>query len=134
MNIKLDEDTLRLMNVFSTATGITPRDCLLVDDKIVFVVSQGQAGIAIGKSGVKIKVLQAMLKKEIMVIEYSDDPVKFVENFVRPNRLISGYMTVDPGSEKEVHASIDGRVSGMKVKLLKTLMQRYFNIMSINIK
>ena len=105
-----------------------------MDDKIVFVVSQGQAGIAIGKSGVKIKVLQAMLKKEIMVIEYSDDPVKFVENFVRPNRLISGYMTVEPGSEKEVHASIDGRVSGMKVKLLKTLMQRYFNIMNINIK
>ncbi|MCL4406745.1 NusA-like transcription termination signal-binding factor [Candidatus Parvarchaeota archaeon] len=134
MNIKLDEDTIRAMNVFSSVTGVSPRDCLISDDKLIFLVNQGQAGMAIGKNGIKIKVLESMMKKEVMVVEYSDDPVKFLENFIRPNLLISGYLTVGQEAEKQIHASIEGKVSGMRVKLLKTLMQRYFNIMSINIK
>ena len=77
-----------------------------------------------------------MLKKEVVVIEYSDDPVKLFENVIRPNKLISGYITANKkGDEaKKVEASVDGKISSNKIKLIKMLMQRYFNIVSINIK
>ena len=136
MNIKFDNDIILSMNLFFDVTTVMPRDCINFEDKIVFVVNQGQAGLAIGKNGVKIKMLQEMLKKEVTVIEYSDDPVKLFENVIRPNKLISGYITVN-GKEDEsrkVEASVDGKISSNKIKLIKMLMQRYFNIVSINIK
>ena len=40
-------------------------------------------------------MLQEMLKKEVIVIEDSDDPVKLFENVIRPNTLISGYITIN---------------------------------------
>jgi N utilization substance protein A len=136
MNIKFDSDIILSINLFSDVTSVMPRDCVNFEDKIVFVVSQGQAGLAIGKNGMKIKMLQEMLKKEVVVIEYSDDPVKLFENVIRPNKLISGYITANKkGDEaKKVEASVDGKISSNKIKLIKMLMQRYFNIVSINIK
>ena len=136
MNIKFDGDIILSINLFSDVTSVMPRDCINFEDKIVFVVNQGQAGLAIGKNGVKIKMLQEMLKKEVTVIEYSDDPVKLFENVIRPNKLISGYITVHGKEDesKKVEASVDGKISSNKIKLIKMLMQRYFNIVSINIK
>ena len=136
MNIKFDNDVILSMNLFSDVTSVIPRDCIAFEDKIIFIVNQGQAGLAIGKNVIKIKMLQEMLKKDIIVIEYSDDPVKLFENIIRPNKLISGYITnLDASKDgKKVEASIEGKVSNSKIKLIKMLMQRYFNIVSINIK
>ena len=136
MNIKFDNDIILSMNLFSDVTSVIPRDCINFEDKTIFVVNQGQAGLAIGKNGIKIKMLQEMLKKEVIVIEYSDDPVKLFENVIRPNKLISGYITVSGNSQnnKKVEASVDGKVSNNRIRLIKMLMQRYFNIVSINIK
>lgn len=136
MNIKFDGSIILSMNLFSDVTSVIPRDCINFEDKILFVVNQGQAGLAIGKNGIKIKMLQEMLKKEVIVIEYSDDPVKLFENIIRPNKLISGYITAAGKEEdsRKVEASIDGKISTNKIKMVKLLMQRYFNIVSINIK
>ncbi len=136
MNLKFDNDIILSMNLFSDVTSVIPRDCINFEDKIIFVVNQGQAGLAIGKKGIKIKMLQDMIKKDVIVIEYSDDPVKLFENIIRPNKLISGYITVSGNTQtdKKVEASIDGKISTNKIKLIKMLMQRYFNIVSVNIK
>ncbi|MCL4391675.1 MAG: NusA-like transcription termination signal-binding factor [Candidatus Parvarchaeota archaeon] len=136
MNIKFDGDVILSMNLFSDVTSVIPRDCINFEDRIIFVVNQGQAGLAIGKNGMKIKMLQEMLKKDVIVIEYSDDPVKLFENVIRPNKLISGYITADRNMQdnKKVEVSIDGKISNNKIKMIKMLMQRYFNIVSINIK
>ncbi len=133
MNIKLDSDTLSAMRVFSDITNVTPRDCIVNEDRLIFVVNQGQAGLAIGKNGVKMKVLHEMLKKEIVVVEYADDPIKLLENVIRPNKLLSGYMTSQDDSRK-VNVEIEGKINSYKIKLIRLLMQRYFNILSINIK
>jgi N utilization substance protein A len=134
MNIKFDGDTISSMNVFSDVTTIIPRDCLNEEDRIIFVVNQGQAGMSIGRNGTKMKMLHDMLKKEILVIEYSDDPVKFLENIVRPNKLVSGYVAGGVDSDKKLEASVNGKINHAKLKLAKMLMQRYFNIMNINIR
>ncbi|EFD92512.1 MAG: NusA family KH domain protein [Candidatus Parvarchaeum acidophilus ARMAN-5_'5-way FS'] len=136
MNIKFDNDIILSMNLFSDVTSVIPRDCIHFGDKVLFVVNQGQAGLAIGRNGVKIKMLQDMLKKDVIIIEYSDDPVKLFENIIRPNKLISGYINVAGNAQdsRKIEASIEGKISNNKIKLIKMLMQRYFNIVSINIK
>ena len=122
------------MNVFSDVTSIPARDSLTEDDKIIFVVSQGQAGISIGKNGTKIKMLQEMLKKEVIVVEYSDDPVKLFENMIRPNKLLSGYVAKDQDNSKKLEVTVETKLSYSKIKLIKSLMQRYFNITNVNIR
>jgi N utilization substance protein A len=134
MNIKLDSDTISSMNVFSDVTSVVPRDCINSTDKIIFIVNQGQAGIAIGKNGTKTKMLQDMLKKTVLIIEYSDDPVKFLENILWPEKLVSGYVASNIEEGKKLEASVHGKINNSKLKLAKTLMQRYFNIISINIR
>ncbi|MCL5009817.1 MAG: NusA-like transcription termination signal-binding factor [Candidatus Parvarchaeota archaeon] len=134
MSIKLDSDTISVMNVFSDVTSIPARDSFVEDDKVIFVVSQGQAGIAIGKNGVKIKMLQEMLKKEVIVIEYSDDPVKLFENVIHPNKLLSGYVANDQDGSRKLDVYVDAKPSRSRVKLVKSVMQRYFNITNVNIR
>ncbi|MCL4399258.1 NusA-like transcription termination signal-binding factor [Candidatus Parvarchaeota archaeon] len=134
MSIKLDSETISSINVFSNVTAVFPRDCIIEPNRIIFVVNQGQAGMSIGKNGSKLKILESMFKKDVLVIEFSDDPVKFLENVLRPNKLISGYIATDNKDVKKLEASIQGRLSISKIKLAKSLMQRYFNIMSINIR
>jgi hypothetical protein len=53
MNIKFDSDIILSINLFSDVTSVMPRDCINFEDKVVFVVNQGQAGLAIGKNGIR---------------------------------------------------------------------------------
>ena len=78
-SIKLTTDQMRLISLFQNVTKTTARDCL--DDekqnKIIFVVNEGKMGLAIGKGGSNIKSLQNVLKRNVELIEYFDDPIKF---------------------------------------------------------
>ncbi len=133
MNIKLDSETLSSMSVFSNTTGVMPKDCMQLDDKFLFVVNQGQAGMSIGKNGVNVKMLEKMFSKEVLIVEYADDPVRLLENIIRPVKVLSGYVTETTNSKK-IQASIDGKLALSRLRIAKTLMQRYFNITDINIK
>lgn len=121
------------MNVFSTITSVQPFDCIRADDEMIFVVNQGQMGLAIGRGGINVKTLERLLKKSIIIVEYFDDPVKLLEGIFKPKKMLSGYVSTTDGS-KTVEVSVDGRINLDKIKLGKLLIQRYFNIASINIR
>ena len=52
-SIKLTTDEMRLMSLFQSRTKVTARDCLDDQkyDRIIFVVNEGNMGLAIGKNG-----------------------------------------------------------------------------------
>lgn len=134
MRIKLDGEMLSYMHTFSDVTGVTPRDCLFFDNSIVFTVPQGTIGQSIGDKGVKVKLLEKMFNKSVAVVEYADDPVKFLESVIYPAKLISGYVSSDNLNGQKLEAKIDGRVNYNRIKLIKLLMERYFNLKSVIIK
>ena len=74
-SIKLTMDQMRLISLFQNVTKATARDCLDDEkqDRIIFVVSEGKMGLAIGKGGSNIKSLQNILKRNIELIEYFND-------------------------------------------------------------
>ena len=82
---KYDLQTIGLISLFEKITR-THAKRLFTDKRgqLVFIVEEGQAGKAIGKSGMNIHKLQRMFKKRIKVIEFNQDPKDFIKNCIAP--------------------------------------------------
>jgi len=91
MGIKISTDEIKYIGLFESMTGATVKDCIFEDNKnkIVYVVKEGDMGLAIGKNGANAQRVKETLNKPIDIIEYSDDPVKFIKNIIWPVKVKS---------------------------------------------
>jgi len=71
-------------------TKATALDCVIDDrfDRVIYVIRQGDMGLAIGKKGENIKRLQSVLGKRIEMVEYSEDPAVFIANIFKPATVV----------------------------------------------
>jgi len=78
-SIKLTTEQMRFISLFQNVTKSSARDCLDDEkqDRLIFVVNEGKMGLAIGKGGSNIKSLQNILKRNVELIEYNEEPIKF---------------------------------------------------------
>ena len=138
--IKLTTDQIRLISLFQNVTKTTARDCL--DDekqnKIIFVVNEGKMGLAIGKGGSNIKSLQNILKRHVELIEYFDDPIKFLKNIFNP-KLVNE-VKLDTKQDGSSHAIVivdhgkKGLVvgrEGRNAERARLFAKRYFDISNV---
>ena len=138
--IKLTTDQMRLMSLFQNVTGATARDCVEDEkqDRVILVVNSGKMGLAIGKGGAHIKNLQNIVKKNVELVEYDDDPAKFLTNILtsklvsevkinkRADGSLQAIVLVDP-RKKGIVVGREGR-NAEKARLLA---RRYFDITSV---
>jgi len=80
MEIKLDDSSLKLISLFESVTRAEVRDCLSIEDRVIYIVNKGQAGAAIGEKGDNIHRLRDILRKNVEIIEWSDRPEDFIRN------------------------------------------------------
>ena len=139
-SIKITTDQMRLMSLFQNVTGATARDCVEDEkqDRVIFVVNAGKMGLAIGKGGSHIKTLQNIIKRNIELVEYSDDPTVFLKNMLnsklvsevkikkRADGTLQAIVIVDP-RKKGIVVGREGR-NAEKARLLA---KRYFEISSV---
>ncbi len=139
-SIKLSTDQMRLMSLFQNVTGATARDCVEDEkqNRVIFVVNEGKMGLAIGKGGSHIKNLQNIVKRNVEIVEYSNDPIKFLKNILnsklvlevkmnkRDDGTLQAIVTVDP-KKKGIVVGREGR-NAEKARLLA---KRYFEISSV---
>jgi len=139
-SIKITPDQMRLMSLFQNVTGATARDCVEDEkqDRVIFVVNAGKMGLAIGKGGSHIKTLQNIIKRNIELVEYSDDPKVFLKNMLnsklvsevkinkRADGTLQAIVLVDP-RKKGIVVGREGR-NAEKARLLA---KRYFEISSV---
>ena len=139
-SIKLTTDELRLMSLFQSRTKVTARDCLDDQkyDRIIFVVNEGNMGLAIGKNGSNIKSLTNLLKRNIELVEFFDDPSKFLKHVFNSKFINEIKLTekVDGSSQAIVlvDASKKGLVvgrEGRNAERARLLAKRYFDISSV---
>ncbi|CDI05210.1 NusA-like transcription termination signal-binding factor [Candidatus Nitrosotenuis uzonensis] len=138
--IKLTTDQMRLISLFQNVTGASARDCVEDEkqNRVIFVVNEGKMGLAIGKGGSHIRNLQNIIKKNVELVEYSDDPVKFLKNMLN-NKLVS-----DVKLNKRLDGStqaiviVDAKKKGIVVgregknaEKARLLAKRYFEITSV---
>jgi N utilization substance protein A len=131
---------MRLISLFQNVTGASARDCVEDEkqNRVIFVVNEGKMGLAIGKGGSHIKNLQNIVKKNVELVEYSDDPINFLKNMLNPklvsevklNKRLDGstqaIVLVDP-KKKGIVVGREGR-NAEKARLLA---KRYFEITSV---
>ncbi|MEM3144259.1 MAG: NusA-like transcription termination signal-binding factor [Candidatus Nitrosotenuis sp.] len=138
--IKLTTDQMRLISLFQNVTGASARDCVEDEkqNRVIFVVNEGKMGLAIGKGGAHIRNLQNIVKKNVELVEYSDDPATFLKNMLNPklvnevklNKRLDGstqaIVIVDPKKK----GIVVGR-EGKNAEKARLLAKRYFEITSV---
>ena len=139
-SIKLTTDQMRLMSLFQNVTGATARDCIEDEkqDRIIFVVNSGKMGLAIGKGGVHIKSLQNMVKRNVELVEFHEDPAKFLTNLLNPKLVSEVKINTRLDGSKQAIVMVDPRKKGIVVgregrnaEKARLLAKRYFNITNV---
>ena len=137
--ITFDEQTIKYVALFQDLTHTTVVDCVDADDRLVFVVKEGDIGMAIGKKGENVAKLKRLLNKEIHVVEFSDEPEKFVANVFR-NYDVKGVAIEQRGDITHATVTVDsskkGRAigkEGRNLRLSRDLIARHHPIQSVSV-
>ena len=140
LTIKLTTDQIRLMSLFQNVTKTTAHDCIedVKKDRIIFVVNEGRMGLAIGKGGSNIKNLQNILKRNVELVEYCEDPIKFLKNILNPKLINDVHLNDRSDGSKQAIVIVDSSKKGLLVgregrnaEKARLLLKRYFNITNI---
>ncbi|MFC1768887.1 NusA-like transcription termination signal-binding factor [Nanoarchaeota archaeon] len=134
--IIFDVKLMKLISMFESLSGAHVKDCLDMDNYIMFIVDNGQMGKAIGKSGSNIKRIENALKKNVKVVEFNEDINEFVKSLLYPTvpeevQLEGGVLTIT-GKDARTRGIIIGR-DRSKLKFIKQIIGRYFSIEDIKV-
>lgn len=139
MTVTLTNDDIKLMNLFSSFTGVGANDCFISGTNIVFLVDSSDIGKAIGKQGSNVKKMAAKLNKRIEIMEDDENPAEFLKKAFRDVRF-QEVKVAGEGSEKRLEANLDYEnkqkmlQNSQKLKLVKGLIERNFNITQLKIR
>lgn len=139
MGVKLSTESIRYIALFESLTGANVKDCLIYDDKVIFVVRKGDMGIAIGKGGINVEKAKEIIGKRVEVLEHSDDPAEFIQNLVRP---VKAKVDILEKEDKkiaiiQVPAQYKGLVigkGGKNINKVKELVRRHHDIETVIVK
>ena len=140
--IKLSSDELSLMSMFQEMTGATARDCVIDDkrDRVIFVIAQGQMGLAIGKGGASVKKIERAVRKPVEVVEWAEDVeglvrntlgAKFVQE-VRVSEMLDGTKAVVVVVDSRKKGAVLG-LGGKNAEKVRLLARRYFEVGNVQI-
>ena len=137
--ITFDEQTISIIRFFERTTGARVRDCVDSEDKLVFIVEPGFVGKAVGKKGEIASKVRKMLKKDVLVVEYSQKPDAFIANIFHQFKVQGVEIEERP---KGIHATVKvdpnlkgkaiGR-DGRNLRLARQIVRRHHSIDSISV-
>jgi N utilization substance protein A len=139
MAATLSLEDIQLLNMLEQRTGAQGIDVVRTEDKIIFVVSAGHAGKAIGKGRENLRRLEREFGKGVDVVETADTLDAFAHNAFKPAVL----RTVDVREEngnKKVFIKVDANQRGLAIgrngetiKKARVLLQRRFGVADVKI-
>jgi N utilization substance protein A len=137
MTIVFDTESIKAINLFETVSQSYVKDCIIMDDRIYFLVEEGNLK-KIRENGRVIKNLEKMLNKKILIFEYNKDISTFIKNSIK------GIRKIKIRNEKErtiVEISVDSSFKsiaigkdGKNIKALRQILKRNYNIDDLVIK
>jgi len=140
--IKFTSVEMRYIALFQSITGATVKDCIVDGDlnRIIFVVKEGSIGMAIGKRGKNIHLLEKMTGKKHEVIEHSDNPAQFIKNALKPAKVDEVRITERMDGKTIAVISVNPRDKGVAIgkngrnaERIRFLAKRYFQIQNVSI-
>jgi len=137
--IKLSMEEMRLIALFENITGATANDCIIDNDRIIFIAKAGEMGLAIGKGGKNINALRKMTGKPIEVVEFADTVEGLVKSCLAPAKVKEVRITERP-DRKIVVVEVEPKdkalaigKNGRTIDKTRMLAKRYYQIDHVQI-
>jgi N utilization substance protein A len=140
--IKFTSKEMRYISLFESITGANVKDCIVNEEqsRVIFVVKEGEIGMAIGRGGRNIHTLEKMTGKKHEIIEYSERPAQFIKNALKPAMVKEVRITERPNGKTMAVVTVDPRDKGVAIgkngknaERLRFLAKRYFEIENVSI-
>ncbi|KLK88101.1 transcription elongation factor NusA [Methanoculleus sediminis] len=113
-------------------TRATALDCIIDErfDRIVYLIKEGDMGLAIGRKGSNIRKMQRVLGKRIEMVEYSPEIEQFAKNVFKPADVV-GVAKGDDGKLTVYISPNDLGIAigkgGCTIEKARLLLARYFD-------
>ncbi len=131
--MKLDIFSIQSITLFENITGAKVKDFFDEDGVFVFVIEEG----SIKKAVASLRKVENLLKRQVRIIGFSPDPVKFINNLIYPLKVESITKEEDRVvincSDSKVKGRIFGRDRG-NLKKIEGLMKKYYNINEVVVR
>jgi N utilization substance protein A len=133
---------MRYIALFESITGATAKDCIVDNDlnRIIFIVKEGNIGMAIGRRGKNIHLLEKMTGKKHEVIEHSENPAQFIKNALKPAKVDEIRISERPDGKTIAVVSVNPKDKGVAIgkngrnaERIRFLAKRYFQIQNVSI-
>jgi N utilization substance protein A len=140
--IKITCDEMRYIALFENISGASVKDCIIDEEqgRAIFIVNQGQVGVAIGRGGRNIHTLEKMTGKKHEIIEYSEDPMQFIKNALKPAMVREVRVTERTDGKTIAVVTVNPKDKGIAIgkngknaERLRFLAKRYFQIQNVSI-
>jgi len=137
--ITLSNETVQYINLASMHSGASIRDCVVEDDRVVFVVEKGQLGIAIGSKAKNLEKLRSLFKKSVKFVEFDEDKARFVSNLCKPYEVTKVSLEGNDDASVvriEVNSRDKSKLigkGGRNINMIRKLAQRHHLIKDVQI-
>jgi N utilization substance protein A len=137
--IILSNETVQYINLASKYSGASIVDCVVEDDRVVFIVEKGQLGIAIGSKAKNLEKLRSLFKKNVRFVEFDDDKTRFVQNLCKPYEVTKvSFEENDDGSVAKIEVKAKDKSKligkgGRNINMIRKMAQRHHLIKDVQI-
>jgi len=139
-DIMLSNEAMQCIKMASNITKTDIIDCMITDDKIIFIVRSGQLGAALGIKAKNLEKLRRIFKKNIKFVELNSDKERFINNLFKPYK-INNVTFEDRDNESiakvEVDISDKSKIigkNGRNIEIIRKIARRHHSIKDVQIK
>ena len=125
----LDKDKIQKITLFENLTNSKVKD-FLEDEKLIIIVENGEIGKAVGRQGKNIRMIEGMMHKRLKVIEFNNDPLIFIKNFIYPLKVeakLNNDVVEIKSDDRKTKGLLIGR-NARNLNELNNLVKSYYNL------
>jgi N utilization substance protein A len=133
MRVTLSDEARRYIALFEDETEVQPRDCLISDERLVFLIPAGEMGQAIGPGGRRVKRVESTTNRTVGLVEDADRAEDLVANALAPAAVYN--VTISENDSTVAYAEVaqeDRGVAigtdGRNIEAARELARRHFDI------
>lgn len=137
--ITLSNEAMQYINMASGLIRVDILDCMIAEDKLIFIVRKGQLGAAIGVKARNLEKLRNVFKRNIKFVEFDDDKERFILNLCKPYKVNN---IVIEGSDDSTVAKVEVDISdkskiigkgGRNIEVIRKLAHRHHSVKDVQI-
>ena len=139
-DIMISNEDMQYINMAGKVTKTDILDCMIINDKLIFIVKKGQLGAAIGIKAKNLEKLRGLFKKNIKFIEFDSDKERFILNLCKPYKINKIELEGDGEStiaKLEVDISDKSKLigrDGRNIDVIRKFARRHHSIKDVQIK